>query len=424
MADESFGKASPAALGGACSTRKVKSANLTALITIGLAGWLLVSSLRAATGDLEAPRLDFGIYYNAARRVSAGFPLYAREQEDLSKNGYVYSPALAVILQPLAALPFPRACRIWCSLNIAAIFVAAVFFIAATEGPMRRSITVILVLLSMCRFFPIQENLVLGQIIPWLFALVGAMFWATARRYWKLLGIMIGISVLVKTWMIGFAIYFLLRRAYAGLVVCGGVVVAGLVTCFTRVGWREWHYFLRTTAIFSQKHDQVSQSVFGVARTYFFEYAQAIPVMRSPVLYAATATIGAGLVVLGFLAVARHRKKEASQTRAQLELGFVIVSVLLLLPMCQAESFVFCLPLLWIFFSGNSLLPRLSPIWAAAVYYMWTRVWGTGFIPFTHAELVLPRSLLLGTGFAGLALLWAVTFIALERMKFTSAGPT
>jgi|SRR5260370_301190 len=62
---------------------------------------------------------DFGVVYSAARAMSNQTDIYAG-----TSGMYIYSPFLACIFQPLAALPERAAANVWLVLSAALIFVA------------------------------------------------------------------------------------------------------------------------------------------------------------------------------------------------------------------------------------------------------------------------------------------------------------
>ena len=73
--------------------------------------------VRYAHGNLEGN--DFSVYYTAARAVLDGVDPYS--VEGTGGRPFVYPLGFAVLLAPLAALPFPVAAVLWTALSLAAV---------------------------------------------------------------------------------------------------------------------------------------------------------------------------------------------------------------------------------------------------------------------------------------------------------------
>ena len=90
-------------------------------ITLGVVGFL-----RVLPAMLKAPEsVDFAPYYLAAASLNSGQPLYqmeamasmAKRTGVMSEFEYLYPPFFAVLLRPLAQLPYHEAARVWALLN-------------------------------------------------------------------------------------------------------------------------------------------------------------------------------------------------------------------------------------------------------------------------------------------------------------------
>jgi hypothetical protein len=91
---------------------------LGALIGIG-ALWLHLT---------QDPLADVRAYYEAAQRLNAGAPLYPPAADTNVAEFYRYPPLLAVLLRPLAALPYPVFAAVW-ELGIIAALVATLWLV-------------------------------------------------------------------------------------------------------------------------------------------------------------------------------------------------------------------------------------------------------------------------------------------------------
>jgi Glycosyltransferase family 87 len=146
------------------------------------------------------PLADINAYYDAARRLNAGLPLY----EHGSSMEYFYPPLLATVLRPFAQLPFPVFAALWEALILAS-FVATLWLI----GVRRRATWLAVGMLGV----PIAWTLTIGQAqaLLTLFVALGtplgvalaaqlklfpaliALYWI-GRRDWRALGSFLAIS--------------------------------------------------------------------------------------------------------------------------------------------------------------------------------------------------------------------------------------
>src|SRR5919108_4061569 len=95
-------------------------------LLIGIACLLLAPGIVLTAADLFPlpPQIDFSAYYLAARALRAGMDPYdpqvlaqlASSAGVSAYTPYIYPPLLAVIVMPLAALPYQSAAAIWLTL--------------------------------------------------------------------------------------------------------------------------------------------------------------------------------------------------------------------------------------------------------------------------------------------------------------------
>lgn len=79
------------------------------------------------------PLADARAYYDAARRLNEGQPLYAAQGGPTTPTFYFYPPLLAIVLRPLALLPFHVFALLWESVVVAA-FIALVRRLGVLRG--------------------------------------------------------------------------------------------------------------------------------------------------------------------------------------------------------------------------------------------------------------------------------------------------
>ncbi|HWY52007.1 MAG TPA: glycosyltransferase family 87 protein [Chthoniobacterales bacterium] len=159
---------------------------------------------------------DFLVVYSAARAMSNQVDIYAG-----TGGMYIYSPFLAFIFQPLAALPERAAAIVWLILSASIIFAASL--IAArkvteswrlgqkeTDPSIPWLISAASLLLS---FTKIRSDFTLGQYdCLILVGLVGILWWMDRRP--ALAGIAAGATANIKYLALIFVPYFLIKRNY------------------------------------------------------------------------------------------------------------------------------------------------------------------------------------------------------------------
>src|SRR4051794_18651644 len=85
---------------------------LAALSVVALIGAVGFSLVRTVGKSADFKDLDFGAYYRGARAVNRGETPYVVDEYG-PLGSYVYGPALAFAMQPLASLDYNWACRLW-----------------------------------------------------------------------------------------------------------------------------------------------------------------------------------------------------------------------------------------------------------------------------------------------------------------------
>ncbi|MBI3449469.1 MAG: DUF2029 domain-containing protein [Acidobacteria bacterium] len=148
-------------------------------------------------------------------------------------SAYIYPPFLAVVLRPLAALPYHRANQIW-FLGNAALFAASVgLLVTWRRGAVAPELAAAIAFASM-NFYPTFRALQCGQVGMILLFLTAAALWSLERGRDGLAGTAVAVAAAIKlTPAILIAFFFLAGRRRAGMAalvggaVCAGVSVAG-----------------------------------------------------------------------------------------------------------------------------------------------------------------------------------------------------
>ena len=169
-----------------------------------LAAWLVL--LWAANGVLPAFGLtdthrDMVLYYQAARAVDAGAPLYTPRPDygpDSKPFEYLYPPPFAAFIAPLGRVSWPRFALLW-RLGLLFSFVGYAACLTALCG--RRDAWTLLIWLATLQFWPgAFRALALGQIDPllWFMSALGVWGATAATGNATVSGAALGASSLVK----------------------------------------------------------------------------------------------------------------------------------------------------------------------------------------------------------------------------------
>ncbi len=242
------------------------------LLRLGIFALALLGAL-AGLGSvylhlMSDPLIDFHAYYFAAARLNAGQTLYLPETDPFYPDFYRYPPLLAIVLRPLALLPYETAALVW------GLFIVVLALLTLVRLGVRRADTwLALGILGL----PIGWALSIGQgqvIVtlllavgaPWSVALaaqlklvpaLAAIYWL-GRRDWRNLGqfviasaALVGVQVVLApketVAFLGFvglgqvgnvqsvSPYVISPLLWVGLVIVGMVVT--LLLARTRWGW-------------------------------------------------------------------------------------------------------------------------------------------------------------------------------------------
>lgn len=398
---------------------------------LALLVWLLVASAYhgavSPAGGITG--VDFHIFYDAASRLNHGLPLY-----QTGRDLYVYSPLFALLLRPLAHLPYAEALRAWFLVGAGCLILSAALFARAARLTLLDAAPLGLMLLVGFRSWPATMNFGLGQANFILLALLCGMHWADSVRKPLLVALLIVAAALVKAWVLGLVLYLLLNRQWKPALAAVTGYAAALLLLFGLVGFSEWPKFLAAGAAAARQiaGHQVRQSILGFADLHFHANSLIYPLADSRAVYAlfvlaCTAAIGWAFWALWRSAPARVPLEQSSY-RDRLRFGLAAMSLLLLLPTFEDEYIVYCLPLLWTLLLGprtergeragtealniKERLPWLLPS-ALAVYLVLNHGWPV-YPPIAAGYQHGLRSLLVSADFFGVAALWLLAFLGLQ----------
>lgn len=240
---------------------------------------------------------DFDAYYSAAERVSStGTPYQPQTLDGPFRPGpgglYLYSPPLAVLLQPLLALPFESATWLWFGLRLLALAASCLLMPVA---PRYRLAVLGLALMTP----PALEDLSLGN-VSLLVTFFGVLAWRWLDR--PIAGAAVAAAVALRPTMALLLAWWTLRGRI-GPLVGGGLALLGLLLLTLPfvgpAGWFEYLTVLRNLG-----------DITGVPRN--FDLASFFVRIGAPG-WVATAALYAGYAIaLGAVVASLRRDRELS----------------------------------------------------------------------------------------------------------------
>jgi hypothetical protein len=171
-------------------TMRLVNLALFGLAVVGAAAGVAVAYMHIV-GD---PLNDARSYYDAASRLNAGAPLYPDGIDETTNQIYLYPPLLAVVLRPIALLPYELFALIW-ELVVVASFVLLVRHLGVRRRATWIWIGILGVPIGWClaiaqAHIPMTLMIAIGQ--PWSIALAAnlklfpaliALWWLGRREF-------------------------------------------------------------------------------------------------------------------------------------------------------------------------------------------------------------------------------------------------
>jgi hypothetical protein len=298
--------------------------------------WTRLRAVRA----FSVPGLDFwGFFAPAARAIeSAGTPYIV--------DGYVYSPIVALMAR--AALLFPDPLTWWSLVQLLAAG-AAVFLMVLACRPGVRGWRVP-VLLAFCGLtllwsWTTDLEMSLGQVELLILLCLAAAALAELRARPGAAGVSVAVAVLLKTWPIFPALWFLRRgaRGRGRSLLAGGLTVAAGAALFA-AGFGvsvlgEWVRATRSGSV----QPILSYSAFGVGRELFQGGRWFEPFVSSPTLRWVVTGV---LIVVGVTLLALVLRWPGD---SRLALWHVVGCGLFLQPVSHLNYLVLLVPVAWLY---------------------------------------------------------------------------
>jgi len=216
--------------------------------------WFLGRALNFARDGL--PPGDFTIYFEAARNLRTGRPLYDFAAATGMPNGpvYKYPPLFAVLLAPATRLPIRVAASWWYWFNLALLGLTGCMLVRILRGLAKPELVAAGAYLSaigILLFRPVWESMIRGQLdVLILAASVAALWLMRARRTEWLAGILLGFVTLLKLYPGLIALYLLMQRRWRALIGLGVSFSVFVVVSGAIVGWGTlWRYLTEVLAV-------------------------------------------------------------------------------------------------------------------------------------------------------------------------------
>jgi hypothetical protein len=160
---------------------------------------------------------DFRAYHQAARALAVGVSPY-------SESAFIYPPLLPVLMLPLASLPVETARVVWfCASQVALIGSFGLMLRVLGRGTAALAAVAAVWIAG----GTVQENLVLGQVNPFLLLAIALALWLLPSRP-RAAAAVIGVAAALKVWPAVLLLMFAWRRQWRPLL-AGVAVTAALV---------------------------------------------------------------------------------------------------------------------------------------------------------------------------------------------------
>jgi uncharacterized membrane protein len=200
---------------------------------------LVVMTVLEIRSILAFPRMDFGIYYDAAMALRTGDDLFgAYEQAPLT---YIYPPFLAILFMPFTYLPINVAGAIWVVINLglllACLWLGGRLFLDRFNARLDVATMPVLLLLTVIFFQPrIDAEFDQGQVdFLVLLGILGGL--ALVHRFPFIAGVILGLVANIKYQTVIFLPYFMIRGWWSGAVGFVSGAIAFALSGALVIGW-------------------------------------------------------------------------------------------------------------------------------------------------------------------------------------------
>lgn len=374
------------------------------------------------------PQVDFAAYYLGARALQAGDNPYdpdvlARMAASAgigSYTPYIYPPLLAVLIRPLASLPYPAASTIWLAASIAALICSLVLLRSLVTISDRAFTAALAATLALP---PVHHTLELGQINNFLLVLiVGA---AVSLRS-SVGGALLGLAAAIKIFPAAIGSVFVFRRDTRAIAaaVAGGIVATAIsvISPTSHRALAEWVHHIAPEITAERLITPNNQSIAAVSARLFSTHRfegmalgdrgpQAItvrPLIDRPALAPIVSTSVSALI--GALTIASLWLGSGVPQRnlLALQFGAVMAALLMMLPVVWDHYYVLLLvPIAALAAGASRSAARLALI--GVVLVLAHRYW--------RLTIYAGSAVFVSAGLGGVAAIWAAVILQLMGPK-------
>jgi alpha-1,2-mannosyltransferase len=300
---------------------------------------------------------DFKSYYAAFRAAAERRSFYAadelravaREAEIPGRTfPYLYPPFFAYAAQPLAGLKLQRAQWLWSLASAVAMGLVAMLAVLTSDSPSRtepagdRIVPLSCLALLLLLLFPVQNNLMLGQINILVLVFVTWAFYAAAREHDLLAGASLGVAAMIKLSPAILICLFLAQRrvrTLAGMALSALACVGISLALGAASAWAEYPAFVLERM---SSAEIPALSRVDVLWNFSLKACSMRLLPESPTLAPLLANAGA-FGILGVLIYAAAKTREISGSIEVLALGFLALMVMAS-PLSYVHHVIFLFP--------------------------------------------------------------------------------
>lgn len=362
---------------------------------------------------------DFGAYFIAARALTRGVSPYDADAAARlaaaagveHHSPYIYPPLLALLLRPLAALPYPAAAFIWFVLSAGALLAALWLLRPVVRLPWRTYRWV-----CAAAFFlpPVHHTLQHGQITHFLLLLLllaGAIGGAGG-------GVWLGIASALKVFPATLAVVYALsgRIAALAVMVASAAIVTGAVALVEPDATMEFVRRVGPQLALEPRLAPNNQSVHAVVARWFETQDFVTPIVDAPGVGRTLSTIATAIVGgLTIWALVSVRRAEGAMAHLQ-RLSLVLAATLIVSPIVWDHYYVLLLLPVAVLYRGSDDRTVRVLLLSGAVLLLSHRYWPLAF--------ALKSPLFMSGGLAGVIVLWIALLKVLSYDRVCAVRPS
>jgi len=335
-------------------------------------------------------RVDFPSFYYAANLAFSGLSPYNKAIWEavnlmLLPNQDLYSflhiPFSLVLFYPLSLVGLQVSQSILFILNIAATFllIYLLFIKILRKSILDPYVTIggIFILL----FPPVRETISNGQVNMIVIVLICTFWWAIKENKSSLaVSLPLAVSILLKVYPGIFLLYLLTKKNFKSILITVGIIVLFSLVAFlvfpTEI-WTDWYSTIgrvKYGGVFAKRIPSWkvgNQSLNGFITRFFMgarnrdiasisDYILPLPWKTKWIASGALGYLSCGFLLLIWMFFALRKKVDASnETRSNLEISMLLLTMYLVAPISWDHHLVFILPSIFVllnhFISNNSL---------------------------------------------------------------------